>query len=556
MGASQSAGRGDAPVPGAKTSYYELLGVPRQATPEEIKKAYRSKALELHPDRNYGNVEHATRQFAEVQAAHEVLSDPQERAWYDSHESAILRGEDGEDEAGGPTYDNVRATSADDLARMVRKFNSGIAFSDAPSGFFGFVRETFAQLAKEEQMAAQWDGTDAMEYPTFGYKDDSHDHVVKRFYTAWSSFQTVKDFAWKDRYRLSEAPDRWHRRAMEAANKGYRQDSIREFNDAVRSLVAFVRKRDPRYVRSTQTDDERQKTLRNAAAAQAARARAANQEKLKPEVPERTTSREPDPLADLEGTFEDEEEEEEHVLECVICNKIFKSEQQWEAHAKSKKHLKAVNTFRKTLRKDNVDGDEHGIATPEVGKDEEQEELDDVAAEDEDHKTGTNGQASVEETTDQQHAQEAPDNLEDAGQHEKEADETIDEQVATQSRDSDTPHSEDDDYASPETIQDRLQSTTLNDMDIGTQPTTAAGSEDEAATATSKPKIGKAAQKRAKKASAGANGSSTEAKHQCVGCEAAFPTKTRLFDHLKDHPKHAALKPAAGGAKGKKKGKR
>ena len=97
MGASQSSSNGgtaeSTPAQEEKTSYYELLGVERSATEDELKKAYRRKALLLHPDKNRGDEERATKVFAEVQAAYEVLSDPQERAWYDSHESSILRGD-------------------------------------------------------------------------------------------------------------------------------------------------------------------------------------------------------------------------------------------------------------------------------------------------------------------------------------------------------------------------------------------------------------------------------------------------------------------------------
>lgn len=77
-----------------KTCHYDLLEVGRTATDADIKKAYRRKALQLHPDKNPDRIEEATRLFAEVQQAYEVLSDPHERAWYDSHREAILRGLD------------------------------------------------------------------------------------------------------------------------------------------------------------------------------------------------------------------------------------------------------------------------------------------------------------------------------------------------------------------------------------------------------------------------------------------------------------------------------
>ncbi|KAK3117199.1 hypothetical protein LTR53_001703 [Teratosphaeriaceae sp. CCFEE 6253] len=551
MGASQSSGGGGGggrvAEPGVKTSYYELLGVERQATEEEIKKAYRRKALELHPDRNYGNEEYATKVFAEVQAAHQVLSDPQERAWYDSHESAILRGDDvGEDE-GVPTYDNVRITTADDLARLVGRFNSGIEFSDAPSGFFGFLRDTFDQLAKEESIAASWEDSDAREYPTFGHKSDAYDDVVKGFYASWSSFSTIKNFAWKDKYRLSEAPDRWYRRRMEQENKKFRQDGIREFNDAVRSLVAFVRKRDPRYVPSTQTEDERQKVLRDAAAAQAARARAANEAKLNVEVPEWTKSREPDPLAEMEGTFE-EEEVVEHVFECVACNKIFKSENQWSAHEQSKKHQKAVYTLQKKMRKDNAHLDlspsSSGITTPDVRKQEEDlEAREDVEANLESASTLRNGhEANDTKTVDE-------DGHGDEGYIEVDAEADDDVPVAVSLNGSDS--EDDDDYASTSTIQARLGSARLGDA-TDKLPSTSNGSTDRSGD--SKPedlaqdpesdtqagkKMGKAALKRAKKAAAAATDSQVDANQKC---------------HLKDHPEHAALRP--GGGKKKGKGKR
>lgn len=309
-----------------------------------VKKAYRRKALDLHPDRNYGNVEETTKLFAEVQSAYEILSDPQERAWYDSHRDAILRDED--ESSAGHFENNVRVTTADDLMKMFTRFNGRMDLSDSPSGFYTSLRDAFEMLAKEEEIACQWAGLDSIEYPSFGHADDSYEDVVKPFYTAWCGFATRKTFSWKDIYRYGEAPDRRVRRMMEKENKRYRDEAVREFNDAVRSLLAFVKKRDVRFKPNIQSEAERQKTLRDAAAAQAARSRAANQVKLDEHVlAEWQQIRGPAE----EGASEEEEELEEHI-ECVVCNKTFKSEKQYEAHERSKKHTKAVQQLRRTMQ--------------------------------------------------------------------------------------------------------------------------------------------------------------------------------------------------------------
>ena len=77
----------------AKLDYYQILGVARTATAEEIKKAYRKLALQYHPDRNPGNKE-AEEKFKEAAEAYEVLGDQPNRQRYDKYGHEVIRGTD------------------------------------------------------------------------------------------------------------------------------------------------------------------------------------------------------------------------------------------------------------------------------------------------------------------------------------------------------------------------------------------------------------------------------------------------------------------------------
>ncbi|XP_034717401.1 dnaJ homolog subfamily B member 6b isoform X3 [Etheostoma cragini] len=80
--------------------YYQTLGVQKNATQEDIKKAYRKLALRWHPDKNPDNKEEAEKRFKELSEAYEVLSDENKRSTYDRY------GKDGLSAGGGGHYDH------------------------------------------------------------------------------------------------------------------------------------------------------------------------------------------------------------------------------------------------------------------------------------------------------------------------------------------------------------------------------------------------------------------------------------------------------------------
>lgn len=392
--------------------FYEELGVSQAADENEIRRAYRVAALASHPDKNVGAGEaEAAERFKAVQHAYEVLSDPHERAWYDSHRNQILRGRD----PSHANQDELSTTSAEASEVDLFAYFTSTAYNgygDEPDSFYSVFGQVFETLAREERTAGLMDalvqfGTSQSDWST-----------VRDFYRDWSGFTSKKSFGFADKWNLADAPNRDYRRVMERENKRERAKMKKEFNSLVRELVSFVKKRDPR-VKARKDVEEEEKAAREEIArrkeeqyranrkAQAAHTRAQRDEALEEDADaldeilaqvaldeliehDRKINRGQSNVgatiaqessdgeaadgceSDAHTSDEDERYQDESISErrpsaattgniseessfsmidlfCITCRKKFRTEPQMKNHLQSKKHVASAAKLRSQL---------------------------------------------------------------------------------------------------------------------------------------------------------------------------------------------------------------
>jgi molecular chaperone DnaJ len=132
----------------ADQDYYRVLGVPRDAPPEDIKKAYRQLALKYHPDRNPGSKEHEEK-FKEAAEAYSVLADPEKRSVYDRFGRDGLRGQ------GFSGFDSSVFEDFEDILGNFFGFSIGDLFGGRERGRGGVRRSRGRDLALEVEIGLE-----------------------------------------------------------------------------------------------------------------------------------------------------------------------------------------------------------------------------------------------------------------------------------------------------------------------------------------------------------------------------------------------------------------
>ncbi|KAJ6521661.1 hypothetical protein DFH09DRAFT_1192515 [Mycena vulgaris] len=287
---------------------YAILEVAENATPDEIKRAYRKKALVHHPDKNPDDVEGATKRFNRVQEAYETLSDDNKRSDYNVTREFKFEPEpsvkprapfappgswNGEPETAGPKkswsewlFGSVRpgqysrsgfkpeiyaASNRDcgsgidlmNIFEFLESLGPGLYFSlddHSEKSTFKIVENFFRCLAHDERLWHTTSEHSLRVYPRFGCghsvwrESDLYSPscsaqfvVVAEFYAFWTTFKTLKSFEWVGPYRCGPFPSPREERLCRKANRPYQEEARAMYNEMIQNIATAMKTHDPRY---------------------------------------------------------------------------------------------------------------------------------------------------------------------------------------------------------------------------------------------------------------------------------------------------------------------
>jgi DnaJ family protein A protein 5 len=229
-------------------------------------------------------------------------------------------------------------------------------YGDDEKGFFAVYRNLFAFFEDLEEEAAEENSRMAntrhvrSTFANFGSKNTPYEPSLKAFYDKFLHFSSVRPFYEADNYDDSCAENRRHRRAIDKENQRYRDAMRKEFNDTLRNLAAWVRKRDPRWHEfqakrsaAREAAEARRKEEVTKRRAEQAESYVAPEWAVDHQMDEEYLLQQLKKLqfedeADADKSHDSSDLDSEEDFYCTVCKKVFRNHQQWKNHERSKKH--------------------------------------------------------------------------------------------------------------------------------------------------------------------------------------------------------------------------
>ena len=524
--------------------HYEVLGVARDADDAQLKKAYRKLALKLHPDKNVGDAS-AAEKFKELNASYETLTDATERRWYDDHRDDILAGRDLNDSSSDDDIAGRKGTRLKKREVNLWPYFNSNAFDgfEGPQGFYAVYGDAFRQVEESEERSS-----DEPEMRCDFGDASSEWEAVKAFYDKFIDFQSQRSFSAYDKYRASTDEGRRMRRAVDQENLKMRRLAKGAYQDMVRQLASFCRKRDPRVKARMDEVARDREAKRQAAEALKLQRRQENLEARRKwreqgPVDDGYEARQGVTLADLDDK---KEKTTTTIFNCAACKKTFKSEKQYANHCLSKAHKKKAGSSAPPPpppQKPRVDSFDAGFfsATSNdaaiaaaLESDEDEEDVD-----------------AVFDGGDPDAIAAMKDRLEAAAAA-AEASSRLPDDDDTSSDSSEGAFVNPFAAAAADTSDEDDTSATSSDSEEVEAPAPAAApparkarrrkDKDKSVPAPPPPPPPQQKKKKNKKGKRGAAADDDVPSMSCTGCGAVFPSRSMLFAHLKANPGHAKLK--------------